>query len=173
MLFLTGQYASRDLATLCRRPECSGLRCNLRYPRGEPPHERIFLTTREYLTVLHIRRRNPYLGGSSNVPLMASTMLAVLAAGVTPILVIALVIFGTGFSLVLWQPPNLWTTQFGTPNARSSITVLSGDASALYAGGYVGGPEWPDSHPSPSYLDTISTVTWSGRKASEIHILLR
>ena len=104
---------------------------------------------------------------------MASTLLAVLAAGVTPILVIALVIFGTGLSPLQWQPPILWKRQFGTPNADNSVTVLSGGASALYAGGYVGGPEWPDSHPSPSYLDTISTVTWSGRKASEIHILLR
>src|SRR5207245_7114202 len=112
MLFLTGQYASRDFATPRRRPECSGLRCNLRYPREEPPHERIFLTTREYLTVLHIRRRNPYLGGSSNVPLMASTMLAVLAAGVTPILVIALVIFGYCFCLVLWQTPIVWTMSY-------------------------------------------------------------
>src|SRR5207245_10287409 len=83
---------------------------------------------------------------------MASTLLAVLAAGVTPILVIALVIFGTGLSPLQWQPPILWKRQFGTPNADNSVTVLSGGASALYAGGYVGGPEWPGSHPSASYL---------------------
>jgi len=66
--------------------------------------------------------------------------LPVLAAGVTPIFVIALIVFGTGVEWIAWRPPLLWAHHFGIasndPLPESGGTALSIDGVDLYIAGY-------------------------------------
>jgi hypothetical protein len=80
-------------------------------------------------------------------------LIPVLVAGLTPLLVLTLIISGTGLGLVRWQPPLLWADQFGTPGANidNSINALSVGTSGVYAGGFVGYPLTGYVNPSPSY----------------------
>ena len=94
---------------------------------------------------------------------MARTFLAVLVAGIAPLLVLTLIVTGTGFGLVEWQPPNIWTDQFGTPSSINEVTALTVDATSLYAAGYVGYSSSQYVHPTPSYL-FLSRYDLSGRK---------
>jgi len=54
----------------------------------------------------------------------------------TPFLLFAVIIVGTGFGLVAWQPPVLWRRFFGS---GGSTTVIASDPSGVYAQGYLNG----------------------------------
>ncbi len=69
---------------------------------------------------------------------MRGAFVPVLVAGLTPFIVLGLVVTGAGLGLVLWQPPTLWTTEFGNPGA--GVTAVSADTAGLYAAGFVGYP---------------------------------
>ena len=85
---------------------------------------------------------------------MRGGFLFVLIAGLTPLLVFSFLVIATGLPLVEWQPPVLWTTQFGTPGVgiQNSVSVLSGDSTGVYAGGFIGFPGANITIPSPSNL---------------------
>src|SRR5207245_10494231 len=91
------------------------------------------------------------------------TLVAVLVAGIAPLVVVTLIGTGTGFGLVDWRPPNNWTDQFGTPSSINEVTALTVDATSLYAAGYVGYSSSQYVHPTPSYL-FLSRYDLSGRK---------
>src|SRR5712664_3243040 len=78
--------------------------------------------------------------------------LAILVAGAIPFLVLTLIITGTGFGLVQWQPPNNWTIHFGTPDSLNGLTTISADTTGIYVAGYLGDSGLTYVHPSPSYL---------------------
>jgi outer membrane protein assembly factor BamB len=65
---------------------------------------------------------------------------AVIIAGLTPFIVLGLLVTGLSMGLVLWQPPVIWTVQSGTPavGIQNSVTAMSGDDSGLYAAGVAG-----------------------------------
>src|SRR5438552_4179897 len=94
---------------------------------------------------------------------MARTFLAVLVAGIAPLLVLTLIVTGVGFNLVQWQPPNIWTVQFGTPSCINEVTALTVDANSLYAAGYVRYSGNRYVHLTPSYL-FLSRYDLSGRQ---------
>jgi hypothetical protein len=79
-------------------------------------------------------------------------LIPVLAAVMTPILVLVLIVGGVAFHVVEWRPPVAWSTQFGTSNAENYVTTLSVDPTALYAGGFVGYSRESYLTPSPSYV---------------------
>ena len=101
-------------------------------------------------------------------------LLPVLFAGITPLLVLSLLIIGAGLSLVAWQPPILWTSQFGTQGycSGNKVTGISVDSTGFYAAGYVGLKlqyRCPD--PAPSYLyvtryDLNGHLTWTQQPGS-------
>ncbi len=71
----------------------------------------------------------------------------VLVAGLAPILVFALLAVGPRLSLVRWEPPVLWTKQFGVPGTQefpysagygNVVTAVSATTTGLYAVGFVG-----------------------------------
>src|SRR5467141_2792504 len=66
-------------------------------------------------------------------------LLPVLFAEITPLLVLSLIIIGAGLSLVAWQPPILWTSQFDTPSfaCYCTPTNLFSDSSGTYVAGSV------------------------------------
>ncbi len=69
-----------------------------------------------------------------------SSILAIILVVLTPILVFTLIVVGVAVAPVRWEPPNLWSTDFGTSglDVRNRVTSLSVDAGGLYAAGYVG-----------------------------------
>jgi len=68
-------------------------------------------------------------------------------AGLVPIAVLVLIVTGTAFNLVAWQPPIMQTIQFGTANSENGITAISSDSTGVYIAGFAG---WLDV--IPSYL---------------------
>ena len=66
-----------------------------------------------------------------------SALLPVLAAGLTPLLLIGLLIVGSTLGLVLWRPPVLWTDQFGDQDATSNVGHLAAGDSGIYASGFL------------------------------------
>ncbi len=85
----------------------------------------------------------------------------VLVAGLTPILVFALLVVGPTLGLVRWQPPVLWTNQFGVPGLcegslyGNEVTAISTSTTGLYAVGSVG--------QSPCNLDTTTNYLFLNR----------
>ena len=69
---------------------------------------------------------------------MFRDLLPVVAAGLAPFAVLILIVLGTAFSLVAWQPPIQQTIQFGTPGSENGITALASDQTGVYAAGFVG-----------------------------------
>jgi hypothetical protein len=64
-------------------------------------------------------------------------LLPVLIAGLTPFLVIVLLVTATGLSLVAWRPPVLWSDTFGSSSKASSVTVIESGDSGFFVEGYV------------------------------------
>lgn len=65
-----------------------------------------------------------------------SGFLSVIIAGVTPIAVLGLILFGIGFQLVAWQPPVVWRGQFGAVDANGgAVTAVAADSSGVFAAG--------------------------------------
>jgi len=62
----------------------------------------------------------------------------VVVAGLVPFVVLTLIVLGTAFSLVAWQPPVIQTLQFGTTNSENGITAMTSDLTGIYATGFVG-----------------------------------
>jgi hypothetical protein len=69
-------------------------------------------------------------------------LLPVLAAGLTPFLVIVLLVAATGLSLVAWRPPVLWSEVLGSSHRASSVTVISSGDSGVFVEGYVNSSEF-------------------------------
>ncbi len=89
------------------------------------------------------------------------TFTLVLVAGLTPIIVFALLVVGPTLGLVRWQPPVLWTTQFGVPGIcegtgyGNEVTAISTSTTGLYAVGNVG--------QSPCNLDSSTNYLFLNR----------
>src|SRR6266487_3046310 len=66
-----------------------------------------------------------------------SAFLPIIAAGITPMILIGLILVGSTLGLVLWRPPVLWTDQFGSPNATSEVSGMTAGASGIYVTGYL------------------------------------
>lgn len=84
---------------------------------------------------------------------MRSPLLLVLLAGVTPLLVFALIVTGSGLGWVEWQPPVTWTTQFGAPSG--GVYALAADATGVYAAGFLN-----DSRVFVAKYDLSGKQTW-------------
>ena len=69
---------------------------------------------------------------------MFRSLVPVVVAGLVPFAVLTLIVLGTAFSLVAWEPPILQTTEFGTAGLNNGITALASDKTGLYAAGFVG-----------------------------------
>ncbi len=61
----------------------------------------------------------------------------ILAAGITPLILIGLILVGSTLGLVLWRPPVLWTDQFGSPNGTSEVIGMTAGTSGIYIAGYL------------------------------------
>jgi len=90
-------------------------------------------------------------------------LLPVVIAGLVPFAVLMLIVLGTAFSLIAWQPPILQTTQFGTTNSDNGITAIASDRTGVYATGFVG-----YRNVTPTYLflnkyDLNGREVWSDR----------
>ena len=69
------------------------------------------------------------------------TFIIVVLMGLTPILLVALLVITPTLTLVAWQPPKVWSNQFGpSPGFQSGVSSVSATSDALYAGGYLGFP---------------------------------
>jgi len=79
-------------------------------------------------------------------------LLPVAVAGLVPFAVLVLIITGTAFSLVAWQPPIVQTIQFGTASSENGVTAISSDQTGLYLAGFVGYSFGGFSNLTPSYL---------------------
>lgn len=66
-----------------------------------------------------------------------SAILPVFVAGVTPFVVLVLLVTGAGLGLVAWKPPILWSDTFGTPPASNSATTVASGPSGVYVEGYL------------------------------------
>jgi hypothetical protein len=64
-----------------------------------------------------------------------SGFVSVIVAGLTPLIVLSVLFLGIGYHAVAWQPPTLWTNEFGT----GAVTAVVADTSGVYAGGSVRG----------------------------------
>jgi hypothetical protein len=89
--------------------------------------------------------------GNTNIQLFRE-LLHVLIAGLVPIAVILLIVTGTAFSLVAWQPPILKTIQFGTPDSNNGISAITSDPTGVYAAGFVGDSGVSYHNATPTYL---------------------
>jgi hypothetical protein len=69
--------------------------------------------------------------------LKGGALLPVLAAGVTPLILLGIIIFASTVGLVEWRPPVLWTDQFGTPPASSGVGSISVYNGSFYVNGYL------------------------------------
>src|SRR2546428_9084112 len=69
---------------------------------------------------------------------MRGALIPVLVAGITPILVLSLILGGLTIGWVEWQPPVIWKVQFGTPQDTSAVDALTTYGTSLYSAGHVG-----------------------------------
>ncbi len=93
-------------------------------------------------------------------------LIPVIVAGLTPFMVLALIVSGLAFGMVAWQPPIYWANQFGTSGANisNSVTAAASDANGLYLGGFVGSPQTRyGATPSPSF-SFVSKYDLSGHQ---------
>src|SRR5207245_6490998 len=95
--------------------------------------------------------------------------LAVIIAGLTPFIVLGVLVTGLSLGLILWQPPVQWTAEFGTAmvNVENQVTAVSGDGTGLYAAGYVGSAP-PYVHAPPGYL-FLSKYDFNGQQVWTQH----
>ena len=76
-------------------------------------------------------------------------LLPTIAAAVTPLILLAILLVGPTLGLVEWQPSILWKTEFGTPcgtpctHIENVVIALAADKTGLYASGYLGGAASP------------------------------
>jgi hypothetical protein len=83
---------------------------------------------------------------------LASNILPVIVAGLAPIILLAVIVFGVAANLVAWEPPLLWATQFGTanPRATNSVTAMTASSAGLFVTGFVGQPSQSGLNVTPS-----------------------
>lgn len=77
----------------------------------------------------------------------------VLIAGIVPFLIFFLIVAGSAAGVVQWNPPKIWSIDFGTPNSVNGVSSISGDASSLYAGGFIGYPSPLNVTPSSLFVN--------------------
>jgi hypothetical protein len=67
-------------------------------------------------------------------------ILPLVIVSLTPILVFTLIVVGVALGPVRWEPPNLWSTEFGTqgPIVENVVTSVSADSGGVYDAGFVG-----------------------------------
>ncbi len=65
---------------------------------------------------------------------MNTGFVSVIVAGLTPFIVLTLLFLGIGYHAIAWQPPAIWTAQFGP----GVVTAVAADSSGVYAGGFGG-----------------------------------
>jgi hypothetical protein len=67
------------------------------------------------------------------------TFAIVVLTGLIPIFLVALLVITPTLALVAWQPPKIWSTQFGPgPGFENGVSSVSATSDSLYAGGYLG-----------------------------------
>src|SRR5262245_14890157 len=93
------------------------------------------------------------------------SILPIVLVGLTPLLIFTLIVVGVVVGPVRWEPPNLWSTQFGDigVDIRNRVTALSADNGGVYAGGYVGqsGYAGPVGQPFIDRYDLSHRQVWS------------
>src|SRR5437867_7545658 len=63
-----------------------------------------------------------------------------IAAALTPLILLVILLVGPTLGLVKWQPSLLWHTEFGAVGhgITSKVTAISVDKTGLYTAGYLG-----------------------------------
>jgi hypothetical protein len=69
--------------------------------------------------------------------LKGSAFLPILITGITPFLLIALIVTGTGLGLVAWKPPVQWQIIFETGMHYNAASWIAADSSGAYVQGYL------------------------------------
>ncbi len=91
-----------------------------------------------------------------------SAIVPVLLAGVIPLLVLALIVAGSGLGLVLWRPPIIWTDQFGSYGTNSNgVTGIVVNNGSLYVGGYLNSTGWYTGTPFIRRYDLAGRAGWN------------
>jgi len=64
-------------------------------------------------------------------------LIPVLVSGLTPFVILLLILTGAILGLVAWEPPVIWSYQFGasSSNASNAVTSISANGTAIYAMG--------------------------------------
>ncbi len=80
-------------------------------------------------------------------------------------MIFTLIVVGVAVGPVRWEPPSLWSTEFGTPGlgVGNRVTSLSVDSGGLYAAGYVGELSTVTVNATPSQL-FVSRYDLSGHQ---------
>jgi len=78
--------------------------------------------------------------------------LSIIIAGLSPLLILFLIVVVAGIPLVEWQPPLVWTSSFGTSPFPNGVTGVSAGTAGVFAGGFVGYDDTGRFNPSPSGL---------------------
>jgi len=96
---------------------------------------------------------------------MRGAFIPVFVAGITPILVLALIAGGLAFGWVEWQPSVMWTVQLGNVQEKSAVDAVTTYGPSVFATGHVGDYQ-AFYHGYPTYLfldkyDQNGKVLWS------------
>src|SRR5438093_663599 len=89
-----------------------------------------------------------------------------IAAALTPLILLVILLVGPTLGLVKWQPSLLWHTEFGAVGhgITSKVTAISVDKTGLYTAGYLGtysNVTGPSSYSFLNKFDFSGTQVWS------------
>lgn len=90
-----------------------------------------------------------------------SAFLPIVAAAITPLLLVGLIVVGSTLGLVLWRPPVLWTDQFGDTDATSSVTKMSSGDSGVFVAGYLNTNGTPLGNAFLRRYDSTGNIVWT------------
>src|SRR6266446_6016183 len=96
------------------------------------------------------------------------TFLTVLVAGISPLLILIILILGISLGLVAWRPPLLWSDQFGVPTDYNGVTAAGVDNTGVYVGGYQNATDRFYNSPMVSFLmkyDSGGSRVWTSSSA--------
>src|SRR5438067_746624 len=64
-------------------------------------------------------------------------LLPIIAAVLTPFLILTLIVTGTGLGLIAWKPPVVWSSMFGPSSGGNGAAAIVTDPSGVYVEGFL------------------------------------
>jgi len=97
-----------------------------------------------------------------------------IAAALTPLILLVILLVGPTLGLVKWQPSLLWHTEFGAVGhgITSKVTAISVDKTGLYTAGYLGtysNVTGPSSYSFLNKFDFSGTQVWSQKPKDPVY----